>query len=45
MSAAEMDAFKEMLGYDATGATKFILGSGDNSRLYYGIDSQQMRTP
>lgn len=23
----------------------FILGSGDNSRLHYGIDSQQVRTP
>jgi hypothetical protein len=37
------------LCYGATGVTDFwahfILGSGDNSRLYYGIDSQQMRTP
>jgi hypothetical protein len=23
----------------------FILGSGDNSRLHYGIDSQPVRTP
>jgi hypothetical protein len=23
----------------------FILGSGDNSRLHYGIDSQPARTP
>jgi len=24
---------------------QFILGGGDNSRLHYGIDSQQVRTP
>ena len=45
MSAAEMDAFKEMLGYDATGATKFILGSVNYSQLYYEIGSPQVRTP
>ncbi|MGO8839201.1 MAG: hypothetical protein ACLQAH_15675 [Limisphaerales bacterium] len=36
-------------GSGVTGVTdfvaKFILGSGDNSRLPYGIDRQQVRTP